>query len=152
MIRNYMYYECSHSMAGHFTTQKVLKLVLGEDEDDEQYNDIYFDGSDEDFGLVEEEVRDELILDKNEHGINDRAVMDIEMGENECDVNNNDDRDREDDDVYGDDNNDDIGDVRMEDESDYDDDERSENEESDDDSRENNERPQRKGKGRKDLQ
>ena len=50
MIRNYMYYECSHSMAGHFTTQKVLKLVLGEDEDDEQYNDIYFDGSDEDFG------------------------------------------------------------------------------------------------------
>ena len=57
-----MYYECSHSMAGHFTTQKVLKLVLGEDEDDEQYNDIY--GSDEDVGLVEE-VRDELILDMN---------------------------------------------------------------------------------------
>ena len=79
MIRNYMYYKCSHSMAGHFTTQKVLKLVLGEDEDDEQYNDIYFDGSDEDFGLVEEEVRDELILDKNEHGINDRAVMDVKM-------------------------------------------------------------------------
>ena len=96
---------------------------------------------------LEEEVRDELILDKNEHGINNRAVMDIEMGENECNVNNNDDRDRGDDDVYGDDNNDDIDDVRMEDESDYDDDERSENEESDDDSRENNETTEeRKGK------
>ena len=43
-------------MASRLTTANVLRMVLDEEEDDE----IYFDGSDEDFGLGEEETNENL--------------------------------------------------------------------------------------------
>ena len=47
-------------MASRMTAEKVLEFVLSEEEDDENY----FDGSDEDFGLVEEEIGVEMSDDK----------------------------------------------------------------------------------------
>lgn len=46
------------------TTSTVLRMVLGEDDED-NCNEVFFDGSDEDFGLIEEVYSDK---DSDEEG------------------------------------------------------------------------------------
>ena len=53
-------------MAARFTADKVLDMVLSSDEESD--DDMYFDGSDEDFGLMEEEIEDEDANDNQENG------------------------------------------------------------------------------------
>ena len=68
-----MHFQNSEScnMASYLTTSKVLKLVLSEEEDEDNDDEIYFDGSNEDFGLVEEEIDysemdEETMIESNE--------------------------------------------------------------------------------------
>jgi hypothetical protein len=45
-----------YSMANLFSTNKVLDKLLIEGDDEESDDEIYFDGSDEEFGLTEVEI------------------------------------------------------------------------------------------------
>ena len=56
-------------MASRFTVDKVIDIVAVNDDDDDEMEEIFFAGSDEDFGMVEEEVDDEM-SDPEENGDN----------------------------------------------------------------------------------
>ena len=47
-------------MASRFTVDKVIDMVAVNDDDDDEMEEIFFAGSDEDFGMVEKEVDNEM--------------------------------------------------------------------------------------------
>ena len=86
-------------MAARFSTEEALLQIL--DDQDEEYedepnNDVFFDGSDEEFGLVEEEVDyDEQLTNEDESNDEDECNHEESDGDDDTDTSNEEDSDTE---------------------------------------------------------
>ena len=68
-------------MASRYTASDVLERLFSDDENDlDLENEVYFDGSDEEFGFVEQEVSNEDECDPDEEG--EAELVGMEVGDN----------------------------------------------------------------------
>ena len=68
-------------MASRYTAGDVLERLFSDDENDlDLENEVYFDGSDDEFGFVEQEVSNEDESDPDEEG--EAELVGMEVGDN----------------------------------------------------------------------